>query len=66
MSYPLIIITYSPVIVAPDANIQTAASRVMWAKCFNGGQVSLMLISVLQTKPTLSALNRSVLLQITS
>lgn len=39
----------SPVIVAPDANIQTAASRVMWAKCFNGGQVSLMLIFVLQT-----------------
>jgi len=42
----------SPVIIAPDANIQTAASRVMWAKCFNGGQVSFMLAHVLHTVVT--------------
>lgn len=42
----------SPVIIAPDANIQTAASRIMWAKCFNGGQVSFMLTHVLQTVVT--------------
>ncbi|KAI8084235.1 Aldehyde/histidinol dehydrogenase [Gilbertella persicaria] len=29
----------SPVIIAPDADIQTAANRIMWAKLFNGGQI---------------------------
>ncbi|KAI8373326.1 Aldehyde/histidinol dehydrogenase [Blakeslea trispora] len=29
----------SPVFVAPDANLQTAASRIMWGKIFNAGQI---------------------------
>ncbi|KAI8638260.1 Aldehyde/histidinol dehydrogenase [Parasitella parasitica] len=31
----------SPVIIAPDANIYTAASRIMWAKLYNGGQTCI-------------------------
>ncbi|CEP19881.1 hypothetical protein [Parasitella parasitica] len=31
----------SPVIIAPDANIHTAASRIMWAKLYNGGQTCI-------------------------
>jgi hypothetical protein len=30
---------YSPVIIAPDANIKTAANRILWGKYYNGGQV---------------------------
>ncbi|CAO3645920.1 unnamed protein product [Mucor fragilis] len=44
----------SPVIVAPDANIQTAASRVMWAKCFNGGQICVAPDYVLISKHQMS------------
>ncbi|KAI8991720.1 Aldehyde/histidinol dehydrogenase, partial [Mycotypha africana] len=29
----------SPVVVAPDANLKVAASRIVWAKYFNAGQV---------------------------
>ncbi|KAI8371995.1 Aldehyde/histidinol dehydrogenase [Choanephora cucurbitarum] len=29
----------SPVFVAPDANLHTAASRILWGKTFNAGQI---------------------------
>ncbi|KAI7906293.1 Aldehyde/histidinol dehydrogenase [Cokeromyces recurvatus] len=29
----------SPVIIAPDANLQIAANRIIWGKLFNGGQI---------------------------
>ncbi|KAI8393880.1 Aldehyde/histidinol dehydrogenase [Radiomyces spectabilis] len=28
----------SPVIITPDANLEVAANRVIWGKCFNNGQ----------------------------
>ena len=31
----------SPVLVAPDANIDVCARRVIWAKCINAGQACL-------------------------
>lgn len=31
----------SPVIVADDANIEVAANRIAWAKCFNAGQTCI-------------------------
>ena len=31
-------LTYSPVIVADDANIEVACRRIMWGKCINAGQ----------------------------
>ena len=30
--------TYSPVVVADDANIEVACQRIMWGKCINAGQ----------------------------
>lgn len=31
----------SPVLVAPDANIEVAARRIMWGKCLNSGQTCI-------------------------
>ena len=29
---------FSPVLVAPDANFEVAARRIVWGKCINSGQ----------------------------
>ena len=31
-------LSYSPVIIADDANIDVAARRIIWGKCMNSGQ----------------------------
>jgi acyl-CoA reductase-like NAD-dependent aldehyde dehydrogenase len=37
---PSIFFNNSPVIIAPDANIEVAASRILWGKYYNAGQVN--------------------------